>query len=62
MDFVISNHGSICLLNPRSKAAKNWVAEHLPDDVQYFGYSVAIEPRYVQPILDGIAEDGLEVR
>lgn len=62
MDFRFSNHGSICLLKPTSEAGKAWVDEHLTgDEVQTYAGAVVIEPRYAQPILDGIINDGLEV-
>lgn len=60
-DFFFVNHGSIHLLTPLTEAAKEWVAVNLPEDAQYFGKSVAIEPRYSQNILDGIADEGLMV-
>lgn len=62
MDFDFSNHGSICLLNPLTPAAKAWAEEHLPDDALTLGAAIVIEPRYVEPILDGIEADGLTVR
>lgn len=61
-DFTLTNHGSVCLLRPLSRAAKRWLDEHIDDEAQYHGDAVAVSPRYVQPILDGIAADGLEVR
>jgi hypothetical protein len=62
MDFLFTNHGSVCLLQPLSEAAGEWVDEHLPEDKQMFGSAVVVEPRYVGPIIDGIINDGLEVR
>lgn len=60
-DFIFSNHGSVCLLAPMSGAAKNWLDEHIGGDALYLGRSLAIEPRYVEDILDGIAAEGMEV-
>lgn len=60
-DFSFKNHGSVCILEPLSEAGKEWASEHLPDDAQSWGGGVVIEPRYADPILDGIAADGLEV-
>ena len=62
MDFTATDHGSIWLLTPTSQAGQSWAEEHLPADAATLGSSIAIEPRYVLPILDGIEEDGLEVR
>lgn len=60
-DFVVANHGSIFLLQPRSAAAHKWIAEHLPEDRQNFGTSVVVEHRYIGEIVAGIQADGLEV-
>jgi hypothetical protein len=64
-DFELENHGSVFLLRPLNSAAKNWMSEHLPIDdpeTQFWGDSIAIEPRYVAPIVDGILADGLALR
>jgi len=60
-DFTFVNHGSVCMLTPVTRAARGWADEHLPEDRQTFGGGIAIEPRYAQPILDGIVGDGLTV-
>lgn len=60
-DFIIANHGSIITLTPMTAAAKEWAAEFLPDDAPSFGRGIAIEPRFIDPILQGIEDDGLTV-
>lgn len=50
---------SIYLLTPLTDAAREWIAEHLPDDVQRWGPSVAIGHRYVEDIVCGMIDDGL---
>lgn len=60
-DFVVSDHGTIILLRPRTDAAKDWVSEYLPEDAQWIGRAVAIERRYFEPIYDGIVGDGLSI-
>jgi hypothetical protein len=58
-DFTITHHGSISLLTPNTMLAEQWVADHLPEDCMKWGRnSNVIEPRYLAPILDGIAEAG----
>ncbi len=61
-DFRVRNEGSLVLLEPLSNNAFAWVAAHLPDNVQYFGNSIAVEPRYISDILVGIQNDGLEIK
>jgi len=61
-DFLCENHGSIFLLRPLNQSAQTWIEENLPSDVQRFGNGVAVEHRYIWPILEGIQNDGLAVR
>jgi len=60
-DFTLTNHGSIYLLTPHTDAAEAWIGEHIPEDAQTLGPSVAIEWRYVSDIADGIEADGLSI-
>jgi hypothetical protein len=61
-DFLVVNHGSICILHALTDEARIWVDEHLPDDALTWGPSgTLIEPRYVAPILVGILSDGLTI-
>jgi hypothetical protein len=61
-DFSVYHHGSISTLVPRSDAGREWIEENLPDDAQWFGGGVAIERRYLSPILIGIeVEAGLVI-
>lgn len=61
IDFSITDHGSVWLLRPCTDAARDWISEHIPSDAQFLGNSVAIEPRYVPAIINGIVDDGLEI-
>lgn len=61
LDFRVSDHGSVVLLAPVSRQAKAWVAEHLPDDAIWWNNAVAVEPRYIGAIVDGIEADGFNV-
>lgn len=58
-DAAVENHGSIFLLRPLTSSAKDWISENLPNDVMWFDGAVAIEPRYVCDIIDGMLADGL---
>ena len=60
-DFQVENHGSIFLLRPLTEAADDWVGQHIPDDAMWFGLAVAVEHRFIAPIIEGIASDGLVV-
>jgi hypothetical protein len=61
-DFRFANHGSICLLQPLTSAARDWIDMRLPLDLQLLGSAVAIEPRYAADILSGLTDEGLTVK
>lgn len=58
-DLVVSNHGSVCLIDPQTELGKSWTAEHLPADALMMGNAYAVEPRYLADILVGAQDDGL---
>ncbi len=64
-DFTFSNHGTIMVLYPHTDEAKAWAGEHLPEDAQKWGSKdtagTVIEPRYFEPILEGLLSDGLTI-
>jgi hypothetical protein len=62
-DFLIEDHGSICLLIPRTESATNWAEEFIGRDNGFQPYwpTVLIEHSYVTAILEGIRNDGLVV-
>lgn len=61
-DFLLIDHGSIVVLTPQTYLAKVWVDEHIPYDAQWIGRGVAIEPRYVDDIINGVVADHLEIK
>lgn len=63
LDLQVENHGSIVLLRPLTDAAKRWIDESInPEGWQWFGHALAVEPRYVGAILEGMQADGLIVQ
>lgn len=60
-DFSVETHGSIFLLRPLSDAACDWIAEHIPEDAQFFGDAIVVEHRYIADIVNGAINDGLRV-
>lgn len=60
-DFAFANHGSITVLTPLTPGAREWCAEHLPEDAMRWAGGYAIEPRYAGDILDGISIENLSV-
>ena len=57
-DFLVSNHGTIFLLEPMTDAAVAWVDAYLPADLQLFGASIAVEHRYIRDIVEGAVAAG----
>jgi len=61
-DVRLHNEGSIVLFELISEPAKVWVSEKVSDDAQWFGHQLVVEHRYAEDIVNGMREDGLEVR
>jgi hypothetical protein len=61
-DFLVSDHGTIWLLQPLTPAARAWIREYLPSDHLTFGTAVCVEHRFIRDIVRGILTDGLVVR
>jgi len=62
IDFAISGGGTVYLLHPLTRAARTWLAEHLPVDAMRLGNAVAVEWRYIGDIVGGAIGAGLVVR
>lgn len=59
-DFVVRDEGNIWLFTPLTPAALQFLSEHIQEDAQYFGDSLAVEHRYVYDLLIGVRELGLK--
>jgi len=62
VDFELSGGGTVYLLRPVTRAAHNWVEEHLPTDATWWCGAVVVEHRYIGPIIGDAIGDGLAVR
>lgn len=61
-DVQVINNLSVVIIDPVSDEAKEWCAEHLPEDAMRWGVcGYVVEPRYANDILDGMMADGLLV-
>ena len=60
-DFEVSCHGSIYIFTPLTPAAREWVAEFLPEDAQRWAGGVVVEHRFIADIVQGAQRDGLSV-
>jgi hypothetical protein len=60
-DVLVENHGSLYLMRPQTDSAQEWIDEHIPEDAQWFGGALVVEPRYVEDIAHGMMEYGLRL-
>jgi hypothetical protein len=61
VDIELNDQGTIWLVTPRTAEATDWIADHVQDDAQWFGCSLVVEHRYVGPLVEGMANDGLRI-
>ena len=63
VDVNVENHGSIVTFSPLNDSAKDWIKENVKTEPwQFLGKKLAVEPRYVQNLIDGMENDGLFVK
>jgi hypothetical protein len=61
-DVSLAFHGSIALITPLTDVAQTWVSDHLEhEESLYWCGAVVVEPRYLDPIVAGMADDGLVI-
>lgn len=61
-DLNFSDHGSIILMYVGTDTGQDWVDENIGyEDIICWGDGIAIEARYVGPIIEGAIADGLDV-
>lgn len=52
---------NLMLIDLHSEAARDWVRDNVGDEAQYFGDALAVEPRYIGNLVDGMTAAGLSV-
>ena len=57
-DYRIENHGTICLIIPVSPECGAYLDVRMPPDAQTWGNGFAVEPRYMENILDDLSCEG----
>lgn len=57
-EFTIADHGSIVLVTPITDECRIFLEDHTGEEAQWFGPALAVEPRYVGPLVEGLIEWG----
>jgi hypothetical protein len=60
-DFTVSDHGTIVLVRPSTAAGNAHLASVVPEDAQWFGDALAVEPRFLGPLIQGLQDEGFTV-
>lgn len=61
-DVTVENHGSLVLVRPETDAATDWLNDNTDPEATWFAGALVVEPRYVEDLLLGMADEGLMVR
>lgn len=62
LDVRVYGGGTVYTLTAETSAAKDWIAANVDaPDFAWLGKSLAVEARYVGPLVDGMVRDGLVV-
>lgn len=63
LDVEVVSHGSVVAFHLLSKAAKDFVNENTDaDGWQFMGNALCVDWRMAEGLVDGMRENGLEVR
>jgi len=58
LDVSVQPEGKIFLFHLKTQAAKDWVAEHVNGEAQFWGDALVVEDRYVGVIAAAMVNDG----
>ena len=58
-DVLVANEGTIFVFCPLTAAAKDWIAENVQADAQWFGNALIVEHRFSWGLAQGMVDAGL---
>lgn len=61
MDLAFENHGSLFLVRPLTAAGEAFLSETAPEDAQFFGNAMAVEPRCLEQVGCAAQDYGLSI-
>ena len=59
-DVWVEDQGSIILVIPQNQQTRDWFKDHVAE-MQTLGCAVAVEPRFLSTLLEGLEEEGFTV-
>jgi hypothetical protein len=57
-DYRISGGGTVYIITPQNTAARENLEAGLSDEAQHFGGGVAVEHRYIGPLVNQLRNEG----
>jgi hypothetical protein len=57
-DFFFINYGNLVTVEPRNPEAEEWLHDTCPEDAQFYGTGMIVEPRYVVGVVQAMEDDG----
>lgn len=61
VDFTVSFDGSIGLVYPQTRRARDFLEGRIAPDAQWFGRGLVVEHRYLADLVDALRAEGYEV-
>ena len=61
IDVEITGAGTVYAVHPLTEAAQRWLEVNIGADAVYLHGALMVEWRYLEEIIDGMLDDGLEV-
>jgi hypothetical protein len=61
-DFEVSGGGSLFILTPLNSDARQHLEENISEEAQWWAGGVAVEHRYIQPLVENLRAEGYVVR
>ena len=62
-DFELSFPSmTIALIRPVTPEAQAWWDDNVSDEAQMWAGAYVVEPRYVEPIVEGILQEGMTIQ
>jgi hypothetical protein len=61
-DFEVSGGGSLYILTPLNSDARQHLEENISEESQWWAGGVAVEWRYIQPLVENLRAEGYVVR